>query len=133
MKQIFLLFSHLLTLEQKGELENDFKVKRIVSLPSKLQNVWSDIPPEIYSLKKHLKPILDWLDKNANPKDYVLVQGEFGAVFLTVDFCKSKNLIPIYATTERVLAEETLADNSVKTVRKFKHVRFREYEKYELL
>lgn len=130
MKQAFLLFSHQLTPEQVKELQNKFNIERFVYLPPELQDIWSNIPPDISSLREHIEPILTWLDENAKSKDYVLVQGEFGAVFLTVDFCKYNNLIPIYATTKRVLVEEVMSDNTVKIVRKFTHIRFREYEEY---
>ena len=128
MRQVFLLFSHQLTPLQIEELENEFKVDKIVYLPEELQNTWSNIPPEFPSIKGHLQEILVWLKQNSNPEDLVLVQGDFGAVYVLVNFCKKSGLIPIYATTKRQVTEETLSDGTVQLNRKFFHVRFREFE-----
>lgn len=128
MKQVFLLFSHKLTSAQKGELEENFAVDKIIYLPSNLQNIWSNIPPEPPTIKDYLKDILNWLKEKANPKDLVLVQGEFGAVYITVNFCKKTGLVPIYGTTKREVIKETLSDGAVKVERFFSHVRFREFE-----
>lgn len=128
MRQVFLLFSHELTPAQRAELEKDFGVDKIISLPTNLQNIWSNIPPEPPTIKNYLKDIFNWLKEKSNPKDLVLVQGEFGAVYMTVDFCKKIDLVPIYATTKREIVKETLSDETVKVKRVFTHVRFREFE-----
>jgi len=44
-----------------------------------------------------------------------------------VDAIKNFGIVPIYATTERV-ARKHVEDEKIITVRKFTHVRFREYE-----
>jgi len=128
MRQVFLLFSHQLTPQQIEELENSFMVDKIVYLPKKLQDVWSNIPPELPAIKDYLQDIFLWLKGNSNPGDLVLVQGEFGAVFQVVNFCFKEGLVPIYATTKREVAEEILDDGTVQVSRKFSHVRFREFE-----
>ena len=128
MRQIFLLFSHKLTTPQQEELKNKFKVDKIIYLPEELQNTWSNIPTESPSIKSHIQDILNWLKRNSNSKDLVLVQGEFGAVFITVDFCIKTGLIPIYSTTKREVTEKILPDETVQTKRNFAHVRFREFE-----
>jgi len=128
MRQVFLLFSHQLTPQQIEELENSFMVDKIVYLPKKLQDVWSNIPPELPAIKDYLQDIFLWLKGNSNPGDLVLVQGEFGAVFQVVNFCFKAGLVPIYATTKREVAEEILDDGTVQVSRKFSHVRFREFE-----
>lgn len=130
MKQIFLLFSHQLTITQQDELKNSFDVGKFIYLPPELQNIWSNILPELPSIKNYLQDIFVWLKENSNFQDLVLVQGEFGAVFLTVDFCKKAGLIPIYATAKRVITEEIVSDQTVQTKRNFTHVRFREFEKW---
>jgi len=126
--KIFLLFSHKLTTSQQEELKNKFKVDKIIYLPEELQNTWSNIPTESPSIKSHIQDILNWLKRNSNSKDLVLVQGEFGAVFITVDFCIKTGLIPIYSTTKREVTEKILPDETVQTKRNFAHVRFREFE-----
>lgn len=128
MRQVFLLFSHQLTPTQKDELKNKYKVDKIIYFPAELQDIWSNIPPELPSIKDYLQDILIWLKENSKPKDLVLVQGEFGAVFILVNFCMKEGLIPIYATTKREVSEEILKDGTVQLSRKFSHVRFREFE-----
>ena len=48
MRQVFLLFSHQLTPTQKDELKNKYKVDKIIYLPAELQDIWSNIPPELH-------------------------------------------------------------------------------------
>ena len=127
-KQVFLLFSHQLTPPQIEELENKFGVDKIVYLPEELQNIWSNIPPELPTIKTHLQDVLSWLKENSNPGDLVLVQGEVGAVFIVVNFCIKEGLNPIYATTKREVSEEKLDDGTIQVNRKFSHVRFRQFE-----
>jgi len=128
MRQVFLLFSHQLTPPQVDELKNRYKVDKIVHLPAKLQDLWSNIPPDLSSIKGYLQDVLTWLKQNSNPGDLVLVQGEFGAVFLVVNFCLKEGLVPIYATTKRKVTEDILDNGTIQVSRKFAHVRFREFE-----
>jgi hypothetical protein len=74
-----------------------------------------------------LAPLRDWLTATAHPGDFVLIQGDFGAAYLMVNFALEKGLIPIYSTTRRSVEEERLSDGSVKLVRRFRHERFRIY------
>ncbi len=127
-KSIFLLFSHKLTEEQVEELKG-YRITRFVYLPEKLQTLWSNVPPEDIVLSEYLKPILEWLDKNAHKDDWVLVQGDFGAVFLVVDFCFYKGFMPVYATTRRIAIEKRENGRLIK-VSEFRHMRFRRYERY---
>jgi len=69
------------------------------------------------------------LRKTGKTGDFVLIQGEFGATYFTVDFCFQNNLIPIYATSKREYREEPQQDGSVVRVHRFKHVQFREYKR----
>ncbi|AEE90336.1 conserved protein of unknown function [Tepidanaerobacter acetatoxydans Re1] len=131
MRQAFLLFSHQLTKSQQDELENKFKVDKIIYLPSDLQSIWSNVPPELPSIKDYLEEIFCWLKEHSKPNDIVLVQGEFGAVFLTANFCIKEGLVPIYSTTRRDVAETILDDETIQTKRNFIHVRFREFEKWD--
>jgi hypothetical protein len=130
MKRIFLLFSHQLTSVQKKELKDDFQVNEFIRLPLELQVIWSNIPSATSSIKKHLKSLFNWLKEEANGGDLVLVQGEFGAVFMAVDFCLKNGLTPIYATTKREVTEETLSAEAVEIKRIFTHVRFRKFEEW---
>ena len=55
--KMFLLFSHQLTDEQKKDAIENLKVTKFISLPEKLQKLWSNIPPEIESLGEYLNDI----------------------------------------------------------------------------
>ena len=129
MKNLFLLFSHSLTEEQKQDAQKSLGVTDFVKLPEDLQAIFSDVPPELETLNEYLKPILEWIAEEANNlEDYILIQGDFGVTYYLVDYCKSANLAtPVYATTKRQSIDEEQADGSIVTKRTFKHVMFREY------
>ena len=127
-KSIFLLFSHKLTKPQIDELKR-IGVNRYVYLDNDLQQIWSFVPTQEVNLKEYLKPIFEFLVNNAKKGDYVLVQGDFGATYLTVDFCFEHNLIPIYAVSKRV-AYEKIEDGEVIKVSRFKHEGFRKYMRW---
>ncbi len=128
MKSMFLIISHILTSEQIAEAREKFNITNFTSLPDQLQTLWSQVPPELPSIKKHIMPIKNWLATNAKSDDIVLVQGDFGATFMIVDYCLDNNLIPIYATTKRNV-EETILNENIISKRKFSHVLFRLYER----
>lgn len=127
MKKMFLLFSHNLTQVQINDAKNNLKIDNFVPLPNNLQELWSNIPSELVSLKEYLLPFRNFLTENSNFKDVVLLQGDFGAVYQMVNFANDLGLKSVYATTTRLI-EEIIVDE--KTVKKsiFEHRRFREYE-----
>ena len=59
--------------------------------------------------------------------DYALIQGDFGACYIMVNFAFEQGLIPIYSTTVREAIEEPKDDGSVKLVHQFNHQIFRRY------
>jgi phosphomannomutase len=124
--KMFLLFSHQLTDEQKKDAIENLKVTKFISLPEKLQKLWSNIPPEIDSLGEYLNDIKSFIRLNANKGDFILIQGDFGAVCEMVKFSKENNFVGIYATTKREVVEEKDGDKVVKKSI-FKHIRFRRY------
>ena len=128
MPNLFLLFSHKLTDDQIQDARQTLKVAEIIPLPEPLQAQWSNVPPEIESVREYLRPILDWLRVQARADDYVLVQGDFGAVYLAVNFALQHHLTPVYATTERKALETSLQGGTIQTQRIFRHVRYRRYE-----
>ncbi len=130
MKKLFLVFNHTLTDSQRKDAIENFEISEIMALPEDLKKIWSSIPPEGDLDINQLKYITDWLDKYAAKNDYVLVQGEFGAVFYIVDFAFCKSLIPVYATTKREYEERVLDDGSVERKHIFKHVTFRKYRRF---
>ena len=124
--KMFLLFSHSLTDEQiKDGIEN-LKVTKFISLPENLQKIWSNIPPELETLKSYLNEIKNFIRLNGNSGDYILIQGDFGAVYEMVEFSKQNSFVPIYATTKREVIEKKEGDKVVKKSI-FKHIKFRRY------
>ena len=49
-------------------------------VPEDLQARWSEIPPEINTLNDHLQPIFDWVCHHTQSGDYLLIQGDVGAI-----------------------------------------------------
>ena len=120
--RLFLLFSHKLTLSQKEYAKNEFGIKDFIYLPTNLQQLFSNIPPEIEDLSIYIKQFEEYLLQNTKKGDFVLIQGDFGLTYRLVDFCKKNSIVPIYATTKRIAIEK----DGVK-LSKFEFVRFRRY------
>ncbi|MCR4432201.1 MAG: CRISPR-associated protein Csx20 [Tepidanaerobacteraceae bacterium] len=125
-RKMLLIFSHNMTEEQIAEAKEDMEVEEFISLPQALQDKWSDIPSQMESLDEYMRDMLNWIDENAAPGDYALVEGDFGAAYMVVCHCKKNGIIPVYSTTARKVLEENL-DGEVVTRRCFRHVRFRVY------
>lgn len=126
MKKMFLLFSHNLSEIQLNDAKSNWEISEVVSLPNKLQDIWSNIPADIENLREYLLSIRNFLAENSQYGDVVLIQGDFGAVYQMVNFSKDLGLIPVYATTSREIEE---FEENGKTIKKsiFEHIRFREY------
>lgn len=128
MPTLYLLFSHTLTEAQTTDAQESLSVGAFTRLPDALQTRWSNIPPELPALDEHLAPVMDWLRERVQPKDFVLVQGDFGATFYVVDTCRREGLgVPIYATTQRITEEVPQEDGSIRKFSTFRHVRFRRF------
>lgn len=125
-KQMLLIFSHQLTEKQKEEAKEKFSISQFIELDSKLLDKWANIPPDLEDLTEYIKDILEWIDEKSQIGDYVLVQGDYGATNFVVDYCKSKGLIPVYATTKRKVTEQKLGE-VIRSSREFEHVMFRRY------
>lgn len=128
-KRMLLIFSHQLTDRQRQEAIERFKISKFIKLDSDLFNKWANIPPDLENLKEYLGDIVKWIDHNGKHGDYSLVQGDFGATMLIVDYCFSKGITPIYAATQRKVIEEKSGER-IKLSREFEHVTFREYQSY---
>lgn len=87
-KNMLLVFSHKLTDEQIKDAKENLNIKKFISLPENLQNIWSNIPPERVNIDKELEKIKKWIKENSNSRDYVLVQGDFGSTYKIVEYCK---------------------------------------------
>jgi len=130
MKTLFLLFSHSLTEDQKQDAQDSLGVSEFVSLPVELQQIFSNVPPELEELDEYLDPIINWINDNAfYESDYILIQGDYGATYSLVKYMTSRGTFatPIYATTERKWVDTLQEDGGTLTLRIFKHKRFRKY------
>lgn len=126
-RKAFIIISHTLSDVQREELTLKWAVKEIVTMSPELKSIWENLSPSEDSILSALKPILNWLKTEAFPGDIVVVQGEYGATLYVAVEAQNLGLIPVYATTKRVLEETTLPDGSVRQERIFRHVRFRKF------
>jgi len=124
---LLVLFNHTLTAAQKADARASLGVAEIVLPPDGIRELWSQVPPDAESLRDYLAPVWKWLSERATPGDFVLVQGEFGATFLMVNFCLKRGLVPVYSTTARQAVEKRLPNGRVQIQHTFQHVRFRRY------
>lgn len=124
-KKALLLFSHQLTENQEKELVENFKVKKIVSLSSELQEMWSNVSIK-ENYKENLEKIKKYIEENFNENDVMLVQGNWGYTYNIVKWSIEKKLVPVYSYTERNV-EEIKDGENVKKISYFKHVKFIEY------
>jgi len=124
--RMILLFSHKLTESQKEDAIENLGVDEFISLDEKTQSIFSNIPPELDKIGEYLNPVKEFVLKNSVNGDYVLIQGDFGAVCEMVKFTKAQYLKAIYSTTKRETIEEKKDDKIIKTSY-FRHVRFRKY------
>ena len=124
---LFLLFNHRLTEIQKKDAYRSLGVSCIIDLPTDLEKLWQQIPTDVSKIDDYLTPIKTWLSGQASSSDYALIQGDFGATYIMVNFAFENGLIPIYSTSRREAVEEHDNDGTVKLTHNFKHVMFRTY------
>lgn len=125
---MFLLFSHTLTQSQETDAIYNLSVGDFISLPQDLQDLWSNISPQSDDVADYLQPIKLFLSQNAQKKDYVLIQGDFGCTYHMVDFCKQNNFIPLYSTNKRATKEiRSINENKITKISNFEHVKYRFY------
>jgi hypothetical protein len=128
MASLFLIFNHTFTDDQRADAVRSLGVSRTMNLPNDFKKIWRSISPDLETLHNYLEPVQEWLQHNADDKDFVLIQGDFGACYVMVNFAFRLGLIPIYSTTRREMGEEVLQDGSVKLTHRFQHRKFRRYE-----
>lgn len=127
MNKLIVLFNHALTEEQRRDAEKNLSVKSVVLPPQELSVLWADVPPYLEGLSDWLTPFKEWLSRVSSSGDYLLVQGDYGATWLMVNYAFELNLIPVYATTRREAKEVEVGDGVVEMRRRFAHVQFRRY------
>lgn len=128
MKKLFLLFSHILTKEQKKDAIEKFNICEFIYLPQKLQNIWSNIPPDKDLDFLLFKDIQEYIIKSLSKGDFILIQGDFGATLYMVNWALNQGYIPIYSTTERYYENYENEDGSITNIHRYKHVMFRKYK-----
>lgn len=131
MPDLYCILNHKLTEKQNEDVSNTLGIVNIINLPKYLNEIWSHINPEGELETDKLSLIIDWLDINAKKGDYILVQGEFGAVYFIIDYCFSVGLNPIYSTTYRNYKEKRQKNGSIERIHVFKHVQFRKFKKWQ--
>lgn len=126
-RTLILLFNHQLTPDQEFDARKMLSITKVVEPPKALRELWANLPPDLDELDAYLEPIKQWLTTHSTPGDYVLVQGDFGATYLLVNFAFERGLVPVYSTTQREASEELQPDGSLKLTHRFSHKRFRKY------
>jgi len=125
---LYLLFNHELTPMQQKDAFLSLGISQIQRPPANLKAMWRQIPSGLDSMSDYLEPVKSWLSENARKGDYVLIQGDFGACFVMVNFAIERGLVPVYSTTTREAVEEHGEDGAIRITHRFKHVKFRKYE-----
>lgn len=83
-RTLFLVFNHQFTPVQESDARSSLGVSHKINLPADLQELWSNIPPELQEFGNYLSPVYSWLTSRAKEGDYVLIYGDFGACYLMV-------------------------------------------------
>ncbi len=125
--KMILIFSHTLTEEQINDAKETLQISEYIYMPKSLQYLWSNVPSSINDLNSYLIEIQTFILDNSSEGDYVLVQGDFGATYNTINFCKKNKRITIYSTTKRQ-SKEIYRNNTIEKVSYFSHLSFREYQ-----
>ena len=132
MKKFIFIFSHKPTELQIEDAKNRFNVKEIIIIPDKLvKEIWSKIPSDLDSVEHYIEPVKKWLKSISQKDDIVLIQGDFGATYMMIQFCFKNGLIPVYSTTERTVIEKYDENGKVNLVHTFKHKIYRFYQRYK--
>jgi len=127
MASLFLIFNHRITTLQEEDARRSLRVERIIDPPEALKAMWRQVPADLEEIDGDLAPIRASLKTHTARGDYVLIQGDFGACFIMVNFALKQGLIPIYSTTEREAGEEHGANGTVTITHQFRHRIFRQY------
>lgn len=128
--KIILLFSHTLTDNQIIELEKRFEIEKITYLADELQFKWSNLSPDYTLIEEELKNVKSFIKNNIEEgfdKQYILIQGEYGAVYHMVNFAFSIGLIPIYSASKRAYESRKIDGNKIENIHYYEHVRFQLY------
>ena len=89
-----------MTENQKKELNEIYKVKKIEILPEKLQKMWSNVSIND-KYKENFEIIKKYIKENFNKRDVILVQGSLGYTYSLVKWAIEEEYIPVYSYIER--------------------------------
>lgn len=128
-RKALLLFSHQLTENQQKELNEVFEVTEIISLPKRLQEMWSNVSIK-ENYKENLEEIKRYIKNNFNENDVMLIQGNWGYTYNLVKWSIENGMIPVYSYTERNV-EEIKDGENVKKISYFKHIKFVKYSEID--
>ncbi len=117
-----------MTQKQINDTKSSSNVQLRIQPSENLKKIWREIPPNKAEITGTLKPITDWLCKNATSENYTLNQGDYSATYIYVDFANKIGSIPLYATTDEYEIKEKQFDETKKMIRKSKYVMFRKYK-----
>ncbi len=124
-----ILMNHSLSEVQSRQAETQLGVSEFALPTEDVALLWSKADPSGTVNQLGIEIIIAWLEKISEQGDYVLVQGDYGLTFAVADWCLSNGRRPVHATTVRKAVE--IVEEGVTVVkREFRHVRFREYERY---
>lgn len=129
--KMFVIFSHKLTNTQIEDAKKSLRVSKFVYLPKELQDLWSNVD-QSQNINDFLLPIKKFIAKNYKEGDYVLIQGDFGATYNLVTFCKEKGYKAIYSTTIRNSKEIIRNNSKVEKISCFSHISYKEYLENDL-
>ncbi len=131
MATLYLLFNHQLTEAQKENAHKVLGVVDIVDLKPWTGDLWSAIPTGEVFPQKEVDQIIQTLTEKTHPGDFLLVLGEWGAVYYIVDWCFHTGRIPCHTTTSRkVLEEVATGKNEIDVTRKIFPDSFRLYRQF---
>jgi len=127
-RRMFLVFSHTLTKAQERDAKERFGIEDFINMPDKLKYLWSNVNPNSQLAPLRLaNEVSNWLiSQQLDKNDVCLVQGDFVATYILVDWLKRSGVKAVYATTKRNVVEKKVHGKIVKTS-VFEHIMFREY------
>jgi hypothetical protein len=131
-KRTAILLNHEPELPQLNELRERFGVTEMRYPGEKLKFAWSKVSAVEDNPAAFLKEIIKWLEAETAAGDYIWVQGEWGAAFFIVSWALAEGRIPVYAASERQVAEERYPDGTIHSQRIFRHVQFKLYQKWKI-
>ena len=125
--KLVVIFNHTLTSVQIDDARCALAIDAIILPPEEVKRAWAQIPATLEAIDDYLAGVRNWLSSTAEPGDYVLVQGDFGATYLLVRFALERGYVPLYSTTTRQANEVRLPNGEVRITHDFRHQIFRRY------